>query len=127
VTVSSAATDTPGSSAPAVPEAYLGQWSGTVTSNTGAEGPQTATLKLIGGPVNSIVGTASYTNGPCTYNLSLVSASGSEVELQEQVTSGPCFSDNAIVKLDGARLTEDVYLFSLSGSPDLTGTLAKTS
>jgi hypothetical protein len=150
VTVSSAATDTPASSAPAsptsastasastassgtgagpnaVPHAYLGQWSGTVTANTGAEGPQTAEFKLTGGAVNSIVGTSSYTNGPCTYNLLLISSSGSEVELQEQVTSGPCYSDYAIVKLEGGKLTEDIYLFSPSGPPDLTGTLAKTS
>jgi tRNA A-37 threonylcarbamoyl transferase component Bud32 len=126
-TASSAATETPASSAPAVPEAYLGQWSGTVTSNTGAEGPQTVVLKLTGGAVNSVVGTASYANGPCTYDLLLISASGSQVELQEQVTSGPCFGDYAIVKLTGAKLTEDVYLFSPSGSPNLTGTLAKAS
>jgi serine/threonine protein kinase len=150
-TVSSAATDTPASSAPAsaasasgppsssppssstgtgpgaVPQAYLGQWSGTITSNTGAEGPQTAELKLTGGAVNSIVGTSSYTNGPCAYNLRLISSSASEVELQEQVTSGPCFADYAVVKLEGGKLTEDIYLISPSGSPDLNGTLAKTS
>ena len=111
----------------AVPQAYLGQWSGTITSNSGAEGPQTAELKLTGGAVNSIVGTSSYTNGPCAYNLQLVSSSESEVELQEQVISGPCLSDYAIVKLKDGKLTEDIYLISPSGSPDLTGTLAKTS
>ena len=155
-TASSAATDTPASSASAsspsasaasassasasgppasssatgpgaVPQAYLGQWSGTITSNTGAEGPQTAQFKLTGGAVNSIVGTSSYTNGPCAYNLRLISSSGSEVELQEQVTSGPCLADYAIVKLKDGKLTENIYLFSPSGSPDLTGTLAKTS
>jgi len=110
-----------------VPQAYLGQWSGTITSNTGAEGPQTAQFKLTGGAVNSIVGTSSYTNGPCAYNLRLISSSGSEVELQEQVTSGPCLADYAIVKLKDGKLTENIYLFSPSGSPDLTGTLAKTS
>jgi hypothetical protein len=110
-----------------VPQAYLGQWSGTVISHTGAEGPQTAELKLTGGAVNSIVGTSSYTNGPCTYNLLLVSSSGSGVELQEQVTSGPCLSDYAIVKLTGGKLTEGIYVISPNGSPDLTGTLAKTS
>jgi hypothetical protein len=31
------------------------------------------------------------------------------------------------VKLAGGKLTEDIYLFSPGGSPDLTGTLAKTS
>ena len=148
---SSAATDTPASSAPAspasastasasgppsssaatgpgaVPQAYLGQWSGTITSKSGAEGPQTAEFKLTGGAVNSIVGTSSYTNGPCAYNLLLISSSGSGVELQEQVTSGPCLADYAIMKLQGGKLTEDIYLFSPSGSPDLTGTLAKTS
>ena len=150
-TASSAATGTPARSAPAsaasasgppssgppssgtatgpsaVPQAYLGQWSGTITANSGAEGPQTAKLKLTGGAVNSIVGTSSYTNGPCTYNLVLVSSSGSGVELQEQVTSGPCFSDYAIVKLNGGKLTENIYLISPNGSPGLTGTLAKTS
>jgi serine/threonine protein kinase len=150
-TASSAATDTPASSAPAsaasssappssstpssssgtgpgaVPHAYLGQWSGTITDNSGIEGPQTAELKLTGGAVNSIVGTASYTNGPCAYNLFLISASGSEVELQEQVTSGACLADYAIVKLNGGKLTEDIYLTSPSGSPGFTGTLAKTS
>ena len=110
-----------------MPQAYLGQWSGTITSNTGAEGPQTAEFKLTGGAVNSIVGTSSYTNGPCAYNLQLISSSGSEVELQEQVTSGPCFADYAVVKLVGGKLTEDIYLISPSGPPDLTGTLAKTS
>jgi hypothetical protein len=110
-----------------VPQAYLGQWSGTITSNTGAEGPQTAKLKLTGGAAGSIVGTSSYTNGPCAYNLLLVSSSGSGVELQEQVTSGPCFSDYAVVKRSGGKLTENIYLFSPSGPPDLTGTLAKTS
>jgi len=112
-TASSAATDTPASSAPAsatsasaasgpgaVPQAYLGQWSGTITDNSGIEGPQTAKLKLTGGAVNSIVGTSSYTNGPCAYNLLLISSSGSEVELQEQVTSGECLADYAIVKLN---------------------------
>jgi serine/threonine protein kinase len=151
VTASSAATNTPASSAPAsptsasgpssssspssstgtgpnvVPQAYLGHWRGTITANTGAEGPQTATLKLTGGAVNSIVGTSSYTNGPCAYNLLLVSSSGSGVELQEQVTSGPCYADYAIVKLNGGKLTEDIHLFSPSGPPELTGTLAKTS
>jgi serine/threonine protein kinase len=150
ITVSSAATDTPASSAPAsapsssppsssppssstaagpnaVPQAYLGQWSGTITANTGAEGPQTVKLQLTGGAVNSVVGTSSYTNGPCAYNLLLVSSSGSEVELQEQVTSGPCLPDYAIVKLNGGKLTEDIHLLSPSGPPDLTGTLAKTS
>jgi serine/threonine protein kinase len=111
----------------AVPQAYLGQWSGTITDNSGIEGPQTAELKLTGGAVNSIVGTSSYTNGPCAYNLLLVSSSGSEVELQEQVTSGACFADYAIVKLKDGKLTEDVYLTSPSGSPGFTGTLAKTS
>ena len=146
VTVSSAATDTPASSAPtsaasasgppsssaatgpgAVPQAYLGQWSGTITDNSGIEGPQTAKLKLTGGAVNSVVGTSSYTNGPCSYNLLLISSSGSEVELQEQVTSGPCLADYAIVKLMDGKLTEDIYLTSPSGSPGFTGTLAKTS
>jgi hypothetical protein len=145
-TTSPAATDTPASSAPAsatsasgppsssaatgpsaMPQAYLGQWSGTITSNTGAEGPQTATLKLTGGAVNSVVGTSSYTNGPCAYNLLLISSSGSGVELQEQVTSGPCLADYAIVKLQGGKLIEDIYVLSPSGPPDLTGTLAKTS
>jgi hypothetical protein len=110
-----------------VPQAYLGQWSGTITSKSGAEGPQTAEFKLTGGAVNSIVGTSSYTNGPCAYNLLLISSSGSGVELQEQVTSGPCLADYAVVKLHGGKLTEDIYLISPSGSPDLTGTLAKTS
>jgi hypothetical protein len=141
VTASSpAATDTPSISVPAstassrgatgtggVPQAYLGQWSGTITSNTGAEGPQTAKFKLTGGAVNSIVGTSSYTNGPCAYNLLLVSSSESGVELQEQVTSGPCLADYAVVKLTGGKLTENIYLFSPSGSPNLTGTLAKAS
>jgi hypothetical protein len=111
-----------------VPQAYLGQWSGTITSNTGAEGPQTAKLKLTGGAAGSIVGTSSYTNGPCTYNLLLVSSSESGVELQEQVTSGPCFADYTVVKINGGKLTENIYLFGPSGaSPDLTGTLAETS
>ena len=110
-----------------MPQAYLGQWSGTITDNSGIEGPQTAELKLTGGAVNSIVGTSSYTNGPCAYNLQLISSSESEVELQEQVTSGPCLADYAVVKLAGGKLTEDIYLFSPSGSPNLTGTLAKTS
>jgi serine/threonine protein kinase len=128
----STASPIPPSSSPAtgtgtVPQAYLGQWSGTMTSNTGAEGPQTAKLKLTGGAAGSIVGTVSYANGPCTYNLLLVSSSVSGVELQEQVTSGPCFSDYAVVKLSGGKLTENIYLFSPSGPPDLTGTLAKTS
>jgi hypothetical protein len=145
-TASSAATGTPASSAPAsatsasgpptssaatgpgaVPRAYLGQWRGTVTANSGLEGPQTAELKLTGGAVNSIVGTSSYTNGPCAYNLLLISSSGSDVELQEQVTSGPCLADYAIVKLKDGKLAEGVYLTSPSGSPTLTGTLAKTS
>jgi len=150
-TASSAATGTPASSAPAsatsasgppsssppssstgtgpgaVPQAYLGQWSGTITDNSGIEGPQTAELKLTGGAVNSIVGTSSYTNGPCAYNLLLISSSGSEVELQEQVTSGACLADYAIVKLNDGKLTEDVYLTSPTGSPGFTGTLAKTS
>ena len=123
----STASSSPAPGTSAVPQAYLGQWSGTMTSNTGAEGPQTAKLKLIGGAAGSIVGTVSYANGPCAYNLLLVSSSESGVELQEQVTSGPCFSDYAVVKLSGGKLTENIYLFSLSGSPDLTGTLAKAS
>jgi serine/threonine protein kinase len=120
-------TPSTGTGTGAVPQAYLGQWSGTMTSNTGAEGPQTAKLKLTGGAAGSIVGTSSYTNGPCAYNLLLVSSSPAGVELQEQVTSGPCLADYAVVKLNGGKLTENIYLFSPSGSPDLTGTLAKTS
>jgi tRNA A-37 threonylcarbamoyl transferase component Bud32 len=124
---SASASGAPSSGAATLPQAYLGQWSGTITANTGAEGPQTAKLNLTGGAVNSVVGTVSYSNGPCTYNLVLVSSSGSGVGLQEQVTSGPCFSDYAIMKLSGGKLTEDIHLISPAGPPDLTGTLAKTS
>jgi len=145
-TASAAATGTPASSAPAsaasssgspssraatgpnaLPQAYLGHWSGTITDNNGIEGPQTADLKITGGAVNSIVGTASYTNGPCAYNLLLVSSSGSGVELQEQVTSGQCLSDYTIVKAKGGKLTQAIYLSSPTGPPGFIGTLAKTS
>ena len=145
-TASAAATDNPASSVPAsaasasgppsssaatgpnaVPQAYLGHWSGTITDNNGIEGPQTADLKITGGAPGSIVGTASYTYGPCAYNLLLVSSSGSGVELQEQVTSGQCLSDYTIVKLKAGKLTQAIYLTSPTGPPGFTGTLARTS
>jgi hypothetical protein len=117
----------PSAGAGAVPPGYLGQWSGTITDNSGIEGPQTAVLKLTGGAVNSVVGMSRYTNGPCAYNLLLIGSTGSGVELQEQVTSGACLSDYAIVKLKDGKLTESVYLTSPSGSPGFTGTLTNSA
>ena len=131
---SAPASSVPASSAPAsgsasaaaLPAAYLGQWRGTLVENNGLQGPQTADLKLTGGAVNAIVGTSSYTSGPCSYNLRLVSSSPAQVELHEEVTAGACEPDYAIVAVKDGKLIENVYVISPNGSPDFTGTLAKS-
>ena len=109
-----------------VPAAYLGHWRGTITENNGLQGPQTADLKLTGGPVNAIVGTSSYTSGSCTYNLRLVSSTTTQVELHEEVTAGACEPDYAIVGVKDGKLIENVYVLSPDDPPDFTGTLAKS-
>jgi hypothetical protein len=76
--------------------------------------------------VNAIVGTSSYTSGGCTYNLRLVSSNTTRVELYEEVTGGPCEPDYAIVAVKDGKLTENVYVLSPDGPPDLTGTLTKS-
>jgi tRNA A-37 threonylcarbamoyl transferase component Bud32 len=132
-TADTPASSPPASSAPAsgsalsvVPAAYLGHWRGTLTENNGFQGPQTADLKLTGGPVNAIVGTSSYSSGSCTYNLRLVSSNTTQVELHEEVTAGACEPDYAIVAVKDGKLTENVYVISPDDPPDYTGTLAKS-
>jgi len=110
-----------GSALSAVPAAYLGHWRGTLIEDNGLQGPQTADLKLTGGPVNAIVGTSSYTSGSCTYNLRLVSSNTTQVELYEEVTGGACEPDYAIVGVKDGKLIENVYVLSPDDPPDFTG------
>jgi len=140
-TAASSAPDTsaPASSAPAslaasgtaspvngIPVAYVGHWNGKVTENNGLQGPQTADLNITGGSVNTTVGTSSYTSGPCTYNLVLVSAGADQLTLEEDPTSSGCTTDHATVTVKDGKLTENIYVLSLSDPPDLTGTLSKS-
>ena len=115
-----------GSALSAVPASYLGHWRGTLTGNNGLQGPQTAGLKLTGGPVNAIVGTSGYTTGGCAYNLRLVSSDTTQAGLHEEVTAGACEPDYAIAAVKDGKLTGNVYVISPDDPPDFTGTLPKS-
>lgn len=111
-----------------VPNAYLGKWQGTLTDNTGLEGPQAAQLSITGGAVNSTVGTASYPNVGCTYSFRLYSVQANQITLYEEIQSGPCESEYVVLTPDSGSLTDDVYLALYSGTPpEFSGKLSRTS
>jgi serine/threonine protein kinase len=116
-------------SAAGVPQAYLGGWHGTLSDNTGLEGPQAAQLSLTGGAVNSVVGTVTYPAIGCGYDLRLISSAANEVDLYEQVMSGACISEYVVLTPAGAGLTESVYSTPPDGrgQPDFSGMLTKGS
>jgi tRNA A-37 threonylcarbamoyl transferase component Bud32 len=116
-----------GSAGGSVPKAYLGRWQGTLTDNTGLEGPQAAQLSITGGPVNSVVGSVSYPTIGCTYEFHLVSAQAGQVTLFERVQSGLCVSEYVVLAPGGGGLTESVYPAPPSGGrPDFFGHLSRT-
>jgi hypothetical protein len=111
VSASAVAASSGGSSEEAVPTGFLGNWTGTLTDNTGLEGPQATSLTLSGGSVNSVVGTVYYPNVGCRYNLRLISISAAthEIELYEEIQSGVCMSEYVRLAHSGTGLTESVY------------------
>jgi hypothetical protein len=115
-----------GSTEERVPAAFLGNWTGTLTDNTGVEGPQAAQLTLAGGGLNSVVGTVNYPNVGCGYNLRLISSAAGEVQLYEEVRSGPCISEYVTLTRSGTAIAESVYASQPSGQqPDFYGRLSK--
>jgi tRNA A-37 threonylcarbamoyl transferase component Bud32 len=112
----------------AVPAELHGNWTGTLTDNTGLEGPQVANLTLTSGDVNSIVGTADYPNVGCHYDLRLIAGGSIGLELYEEIKSGRCFSEYVILDPpSGGGITESVYP-GLPGNgmrPDFSGVLHK--
>ena len=115
-----------GSSQNAVPTGFLGNWTGTLTDNTGREGPQATSLTLAGGAVNSVVGTVYYPNVGCRYDLRLISISAAThaLELYEEIQSGVCMSEYVTLAHVGTGLTESVYASQPSGQqPDFYGEL----
>jgi hypothetical protein len=115
-----------GSPAQTVLAAFLGNWTGTLTDNTGVEGPQAAHLTLTGGGLNSVVGTVNYPDVGCGYNLRLISSAANEVQLYEEVQSGPCISEYVTLSRSGIGMTESVYASRPSGQqPDFYGRLTK--
>ncbi len=114
-----------------VPVAYLGDWKGQIIENAGLQGPQTGKLNITGGSVNATVGTASYVGGgTCTYNLVLVSATTDRLTLEENPdttsTAAGCTTDHATVALKNGKLSENIYVLTLSDPPNLSGTLSKS-
>jgi Protein kinase domain len=126
---SAAAASSAGAKGATVPAAFAGNWTGTLTDNTGLEGPQTANLTLAGGAVNSVVGTADYPNVGCHYTLRLISSAANEVELYEEIQSGLCYSEYVVLTRSGTGITESVYA-SQPGSgqqPEFDGRLTKST
>jgi hypothetical protein len=117
-----------GSQAAGVPAAFLGHWTGTLTDNTGIEGPQPADLTLASGAVNSVVGTVNYPNVACRYNLRLISSAANQVELYEEIQSGPCISEYVTLTRSGSGITESVYQSPPGGGqqPEFEGRLTKS-
>jgi hypothetical protein len=111
VSASAVAASSGGPSEQAVPTGFLGNWTGTLTDNTGLEGPQATSLTLTGGAVNSVVGTVNYPNVGCRYNLRLISISSAAhaIELYEEIQSGLCMSEYVTLAHVGTGLTESVY------------------
>ena len=112
-----------------MPAAFVGNWTGTLTDNTGLEGPQTANLTLAGGAVNSVVGSANYPNVGCRYDLRLISSASNEVELYEEIQSGPCVSEYVVLTRSGNGITESVYQSQPGGGqqPEFDGRLTKST
>ena len=109
-----------------MPAAFLGTWTGTLTDNTGTEGPQAARLTLAGGEVNTLVGTASYPNVGCGYALRLTEMAANQLQLYEEIQSGPCISEYVTLTQSDTGITESVYANQPSGQqPDFYGTLIK--
>jgi hypothetical protein len=125
---SAAATSSAGAQGDAVPAAFVGHWTGTLTDNTGLEGPQPADLTLAGGAVNAVVGTANYPNVGCGYDLRLLSSAANQVELYEEIQSGSCISEYVMLTRSGTGITESVYPGQPGGQPpDFNGLLTKST
>lgn len=115
-----------GSGQSGMPASFVGRWAGTLTDNTGVEGPQAAQLTLAGGEVNTLAGTVSYPNVGCGYSLRLISAAANQVQLFEEIQSGPCISEYVTLTRSDIGITESVYASQPSGQqPDFYGTLTK--
>ena len=115
-----------GSGQNGMPAAFRGNWTGTLTDNTGVEGPQVARLTLAGGEVNTLVGTVSYPNVGCGYALRLLSMAANQLQLYEEIQSGLCMSEYVTLTLSDTGITESVYASQPSGQqPDFYGTLIK--
>ena len=112
----------------ALPAAFAGNWTGTLTDNTGLEGPQTANLTLAGGALNSVVGTVDYPTVGCHYDLRLISSASNEVELYEEIQSGPCVSEYVVLTRSGTGITESVYPGQPGGGqqPEFDGRLTRS-
>ena len=109
-----------------MPAAFLGHWSGTLTDNTGVEGPQAVRLTLAGGEVGTLVGTVSYPNVGCGYALRLTQEAENQLQLDEEIQSGPCISEYVTLTQSDTGITESVYGSQPSGQqPDFYGTLTK--
>jgi len=115
-----------GSGETGMPARFLGNWTGTLTDNTGVEGPQAVRLTLAGGEVGTLVGTVSYPNVGCGYALRLTQEAENQLQLDEEIQSGPCISEYVTLTQSDAGLTESVYASTPSGQqPDFYGTLTK--
>ncbi len=115
-----------GSGETGMPARFLGNWTGTLTDNTGVEGPQAVRLTLAGGEVGTLVGTVSYPNVGCGYALRLTQEAENQLQLDEEIQSGPCISEYVTLTQSATGLTESVYASTPSGQqPDFYGTLTK--
>jgi hypothetical protein len=115
-----------GSGQTGMPAAFVGRWTGTLTDNTGVEGPQAVRLTLAGGEVNTLVGTVSYPNVGCGYALRLTEMAANQVQLYEEIQSGLCLSEYVTLTLSDTGITESVYASTPYGQqPDFYGTLTK--
>jgi len=127
-TATAVAASSGGSSDQTVPAAFLGHWTGTLTDNTGLEGPQPADLTLASGAVNSVVGAVTYPNVGCHYDLRLLSSAANQVELYEEIQSGSCISEYVMLTRSGTGITESVYASQPGGQPpDFNGLLTKST
>ena len=122
-----ARSDALGSSETGMPAAFLGHWTGTLTDNTGVEGPQ-AVRPHAGrrGGRHSVVGTVSYPNVGCGYALRLTQDGSEPAPAHEEIQSGPCISEYVTLTQSDTGITESVYASTPSGQqPDFYGTLTK--
>jgi hypothetical protein len=96
--VTATATTSPAATG-AIPETFLGEWSGGITQNTPPIPPFGLTVTIRQGDVGSVVGRGDYSGtDPCSVHWTLLSASSTQVVVNENVDAGNCF-DNVKVTL----------------------------